>query len=126
MPPSKYLLHVNSSPKSVSNDLWKEWYVQEHLPDLYQAKSCDRATFYEEIGNPLAPNPDHPRKFLALYPTGFEELLKSKEYLDIRKTSTMFAKEGAKSEVIHDNGDFDGRNYYLWQEYDPKGVGESM
>jgi hypothetical protein len=69
MAPAPYLLHVNSAPKQVSNDVWEEWYVKEHLPDLYNAKSCVRATFYEEI--PMAPGQtlDHPRKYLALYQT---------------------------------------------------------
>ena len=110
MAPSTYLLHVNSRPKSVSNSLWVEWYVDEHLPDLVNAKSCDRATFYEEIGSPLNPDPDHPRKYLALYQTEFEELLKSDEYKGIRKTSELFAKEGAKSNLIQDHGDFDARS----------------
>ena len=80
MAPSQYLLHVNSGPTAVSNGLWKEWYIEEHLPDLLNAKSCNRATFYEEIGSPLDAHPSHPRKFLALYQSDFEELLKSDEY----------------------------------------------
>lgn len=125
MSPSPYLLHVNSRPTEVSNALWVEWYVQEHLPDLYHAKSCDRATFYEEVPSALNQTPNHPRKYLALYQTQFEELMKSQEYLDIRKTSTLFAKEGAGSDVIRENGDFDARYYSLLQEYDPNKVGES-
>jgi hypothetical protein len=110
MATSPYLLHVNSRPTVVSNPLWKEWYIKEHLPDLVGAKSCDRATFYEEIPHPLNENPDHPRKFLALYQTGFEELLKSDEYKGIRKTSELFDKESSHSKNIGDNGDFDARS----------------
>jgi hypothetical protein len=36
-------------------------------PDLCNGKTCDRATFYEEIGHPLGPKPDSERKYLALY-----------------------------------------------------------
>ena len=97
MAPAPYLLHVNSRPTVVSDQLWKEWYTDEHLPDLVNAKSAIRATFYEEIGNPLNEHPDHPRKFLALYQTDFEELLKSDEYLGIRKTSELFERESAHS-----------------------------
>ncbi|KAK3723300.1 hypothetical protein LTR37_002023 [Vermiconidia calcicola] len=124
MAPAPFLLHVNSAPTAVSDRLWKEWYVNEHLPDLFEAKSCNRATFYEEIGHPLGPNPDHPRKYLALYQTEFEKLLDSEEYQGIRKNSELFAKEGSKSDKNQDNGDFDARYYKLWQEYDPKGTGE--
>ena len=100
MAPSQYMLHVNSRPTAVSNDLWKEWYKDEHLPDLQGAKVSDRATFYEEIGNPFNPNPDHPRKFLALYQTSLAELLKTSAYQGIRKTSELFSKEGTKSDSI--------------------------
>ena len=109
MAPSPYLLHVNSRPKEVSNPLWVEWYITEHLPDLVGAKSSDRATFYEETGFATNPYPDHPRKFLALYQSQFEELLKSEEYLGIRTTSELFTKEGSKSNKIGDHGDFDAR-----------------
>jgi hypothetical protein len=57
----------------------------------------------------LNQKPDHPRKFLALYQTDFEELLKSDEYQGIRKTSELFEKENAHSKNIGDNGDFDAR-----------------
>lgn len=110
MATSPYLLHVNSRPTTVSNPLWKEWYIKEHLPDLVGAKSSTRATFYEEIPSPLNPNPDHPRKFLALYQTDFEELLKSEEYQGIRTTSELFEKESAHGKNIRENGDFDARS----------------
>ncbi|KAK5163804.1 uncharacterized protein LTR77_010478 [Saxophila tyrrhenica] len=127
MSPPPYLLHVNSRPTQVSNDTWEEWYKVEHLPDLYNAKTCARATFYEEIGHPLAPNPDHPRKYLALYQTEIEELLNSDGYKNgVRRSSDMFEKAGANSAVNQDNGDFDARYYSLWQEYDPKGTGERL
>lgn len=100
MAPSPYLLHVNSRPTSVSNALWKEWYKEEHLPDLQGAKVSDRATFYEEIGDPFNPHPNHPRKFLALYQTSLEESLKSAAYQGIRNTSELFGKEGARSNKI--------------------------
>lgn len=100
MAPSNYLLHVNSRPTAVSNELWKMWYKDEHLPDLQNAKVSDRATFYEEIGNHYNPHPDHPRKFLALYQTSLEELLKSAAYQGIRKTSELFSKEGTRSDKI--------------------------
>lgn len=100
MSPSQYMLHVNFRPTAVSNALWKEGYRGEHLPDLQDAKVSDRATFYEEIGNPLNPNPDHPRKFLALYQTSLAELLKSAAYQGIRKTSEIFGKEGTRSDSI--------------------------
>lgn len=109
MTTSPYLFHVNSCPKVVSDQLWRQWYVEEHLSDLVGAKSCDRATFYEEIPSPLNDKPDHPKKFLALYQTGFEELLKSDEYKGIRTTSELFEKESARSKNIGDNGDFDAR-----------------
>ena len=69
MAPGAYLLHVNSGPTNVPDTTWKEWYVKEHLPDLYNSKTCIRATFYEEIPFAMNPSPVHPRKYLALYQT---------------------------------------------------------
>ena len=117
--------------------------MDEHLPDLVNAKSCSRASFWEETPSVLNQNPDHPRKFLALYQTDFEELLKSDEYQGgVRRTSELFEQENAQSKTNADNGDFDARypsmniscnimliqpRYYkLWQNYDPKGVGETL
>lgn len=126
MSPSSYLLHVNSRPVTVSDDLWKEWYTVEHVPDLVNSATSTRAAFYEEIGHPLGRHPDHPRKWLALYQTDYEECLKTKNYEDgVRHSSELYAKEGAKSDLNRENGEFDARNYSLWQEHDPKGTGES-
>ena len=81
-----------------------------HLPDLVNSKASNRATFYKEVANPFNEKPDHPRKYLALYQTDFEELLKSKEYVDdVRHDSQLFKKEGANSDKNKDNGDFDAR-----------------
>lgn len=123
MPAAPYLLHVNSRPIIVSDKLWKEWYVDEHLPDLVNSGISVRATFYEEIPAPFNPSPTHPRKFLALYQTDFKESLKTENYTALRTTSEMFAKEGGKV-GIQDNGDFDARNYELIQEFDPNRIGE--
>lgn len=100
--------------------------MSEHLPDLVNTGTSSRAAFYEEIGNPLAPIPDHPSKWLALYQTDHKECLKTKKYADgVRHTSELFAKEGSKSNKNRENGEFDARNYELIQEFDPNGIGES-
>ena len=124
MSPSPYLLHVNSSPTAVSNALWKEWYTTEHVPDLVNSKSAIRGAFYEEIGFVMNPKPNNPRKFLALYQTDFEELLKSEEFKTLRTTSELFSKESARSNGIADNGNFDTKYYNLLQNYDPNNIGE--
>ncbi|KAK5098509.1 hypothetical protein LTR70_002722 [Exophiala xenobiotica] len=123
MAPSSYLLHVNSRPTVVSCDLWCEWYRDEHLPDLVNGGVSARATFYEEEDPPVPTGLPNPRKFLALYQTDIEELLKSEKYINGRKTSSLFPKEGGTDSII-ENGDFDARNYELIQEFDPKGTGE--
>ena len=69
MPAAPYLLHVNSRPTQVSDSTWEDWYTTEHIPDLFNAKSCVRDTFYVEIPWSSNPNPDNPRKYLALYQT---------------------------------------------------------
>lgn len=126
MSPSPYLLHVNSRPTAVSNALWKQWYIEEHVPDLVNSGTSTRAAFYEEIGHPLGPNPDHPRKWLALYQTDYQECLKTKNYEDgVRHSSELYAKEESTSDLNRENGEFDARNYELIQEFDPNGVGES-
>ncbi|KIX06604.1 uncharacterized protein Z518_04580 [Rhinocladiella mackenziei CBS 650.93] len=70
----------------------------------------------------LASKEKHPRKYLVLYQTDFEEPLKSSEYLDgVRHTSEMWPHQKENSE----NGDFDARNYKLIQNYDPDGRGDA-
>jgi len=127
MATSSYLLHVNSRPTVVSNDLWTKWYTTEHIPDLVNSKTSTRAAFYQEIGHAFNPDPKDPRPFLALYQTDFEEPLKSSNYSDgVRRDSELFKQQGATSKKNQDNGDFDARNYELIQNFDPNGVDESM
>lgn len=122
MPISPYLLEVTSRPKIVSNQLWQQWYTEEHLPDLVNSKTATRATFYSELS--LDPSGALPstRQHLALYQTDFSEPLNTENYTDLRRTSRLFQKEGG-TENISENGDFDARNYELIQEFDPFGVG---
>ncbi len=75
MGPAPYLLHVTSTPSQVSDETWKEWYVKEHIPDLFNGKACVRATFYEEVSLPSFPNGDQTGKFLALYQTDVRFIL---------------------------------------------------
>ncbi len=86
------------------------------------SKTSTRAAFYRETHDfALATKVPHPRKFLALYQTDFEEPLKSKNYLDgVRHSSGMWPQSKQTSEV----GDFDARNYKLIQEYDPNKTGD--
>lgn len=121
---SPYLLHVNSKPTKVSNDLWSEWYIKEHLPDLVSSKTSNRATFYKELP-PLLGGEPPARNFLALYQTDYEESLKTEHYTNLRTTSELFPKEGGTTN-IQDNGDFNARNYELIQLYDPKKIGNGM
>jgi len=125
MPPLPYLLHVNSRPTVVSSEVWRQWYVTEHLPDLVNSKTATRAAFYEEIAMPAGPESDHPRKFLAIYQTDIEEALLSEQCrTGVHRTSELFKQGGAKSDRNEDNGDFDVRNYRLIQNYDPNGLGD--
>ncbi|KIW12294.1 hypothetical protein PV08_09571 [Exophiala spinifera] len=124
--PSQYLLEVNSRPQpssGVDDKLWIKWYTEEHLPDLVNSHTSTRAAFYQESHDFAgAPKDRHPRSFLALYQTDFEEPLKSKNYLEkVRSSSSMWPAQKPTSEI----GDFDGRNYRLIQEYDPNKIGDS-
>lgn len=124
MAPSPYLLWVNSRATAVDDDLWQKWYIEEHVPDLVNHKASTRASFYKEIKGGVAGTPAaaaHPRNFLALYQTNFEEPLKSDEYLGIRRTTEILPNK-----EFGENGEFNARNYKLIQDYDPENVGESM
>jgi len=121
--PSPFLLWVNSRPLKPDDDTWVRWYTTEHLPDLVSSRASSRAAFWQEVGFPKGKEADSERKYLALYQSEFQEPLKSKEYEGIRKTSDLF-KTGSK--VIHENGEFDARNYGLVQAYDPKKEGEGL
>jgi len=64
----------------------------------------------------------HPRNYLVMYDTEFEEPLKKPEYLNGVRTTNMFPDKKQHFEI----GDFSARNYELIQDYDPdsKGDGE--
>jgi len=63
----------------------------------------------------------NPRKFLAIYPTKFEEALNSQEFsTGVNKESAMFPRQ----KETHHNGDFDARNYKTIEDYNPNNRGE--
>jgi hypothetical protein len=76
---------------------------------------------YEEVTDfPGAPKDTLPRKYVVLYQTKFEELLKTKNFTEgVRHEHELLPKGKTTPEV----GDFVVRNYKLLQEYDPKGKG---
>jgi len=132
MPPSPYLLWVNSRPITVTDEKWVEWYTDEHVPDLVGHGASTRATFYRETFDfPGSSREHHDRQwlsmdqgkqhrlYLAMYQTNFEEPLKSDEYLGIRTTSEIFP-----GKQIMGAGEFNARNYKLIQDYDPDSIGE--
>ncbi|KAJ9622121.1 uncharacterized protein PV06_05805 [Exophiala oligosperma] len=124
--PCQYFLSVNSRPQpssGVDDQLWAKWYKEEHLPDLVNSQATKRAAFYQETHDFAAASKDHhPRPFLALYQTDFEEPLKTKNYLEgVRHSSGMWPGHKPTVEI----GDFDCRNYKLIQEYDPNKIGDS-
>ena len=128
MPPSPYLLHVNSRPTAVDDNLWTKWYTSEHIPDIIESNACARATFYKEI--PAATTLDNtadanPRPFLALYQTKYADLLNTDAHQmpNVRQGSELFEKASGQASSFA-NGEFDGRNYKLIQDFDPNGLGD--
>jgi hypothetical protein len=122
MAPSPYPLWVNSRPINQTTETqWKEWYTQEHIPDLVSHHASTRACLYTETFDFPGARADakNEKKFLALYQSDFAVPLKSKEYIDIRTTSELLP-----SKVIHEAGEFNARNYELIQDFNPKKIGE--
>jgi hypothetical protein len=124
--PSQYLFTVNSRPTGCDEATWEKWYAEEHIPDLVGNKASTRASIYREtsdVPSLYKGNAEQPysRKYLALYQTDFDELLKSEGYNGVRKTSELFPG----SKVINENAEFDARNYKLVDVFDPKGLGDS-
>ena len=132
--PSKYLFAVNSKPTGCDDDTWEKWYSEEHIPDLVSHKASTRAAIYRETYdvpslNTASSEKPYPRKYMVIYQTDHEQVLNTKEYKGIRKTSELFKGKrdsavGDRSDVIMDNGEFDARNYELVDVFDPRSVGE--
>lgn len=123
MPPSRYLLHVNSAPVSVSHNLWKKWYTTEHLPDLVKNGVGETGTFYQEVPNSITGQlPSSDRPFLAIYDTTFASPITTPNFLQCRTTSQLFTEEGAPEE-IGKNINADARVYEFIQDYDPHSHG---
>jgi len=121
--PSPYLLRVNSGPK-ISPDLWQQWYVDEHVPDLvFDGKVSTRAALYRATHNftlgTKSPKADDEKEFLALYQTDHAEVLEQEGYKRLRTTSEMLPGKN-----IGPNATWDIRNYKMIQNYDPKKIGE--
>jgi hypothetical protein len=124
MAPSPHLLWVNSCPTNKTTEAqWKQWYTEEHIPDLVNHHASTRASLYIETHEyPGAPKEaKNEKKFLALYQSDFAEPLKSEEYTGIRTTSEILP-----GKMIHGAGDFNARNYDLIQDYDPNNIGEGL
>lgn len=122
--PSQYLTRVNSRPTNCDNKIWEKWYTEEQIPDVVNHKASTRAAFYREVFDVpdlYAYNKEKsPRKYLAIYQTGFKDMLKSKEYKAIRTKSELLPEKD-----IDKSGEFDVRNYELIQDFDPNGLGDS-
>jgi hypothetical protein len=130
MPTSPYLMHINSRPKLVSDEVWQEWYIKEHLPDLVNHGCAVRATFHTEVlSGPTVidgPSESNPRKYLALYQSDIPECLDTDNYRKgVRKTSELFEKASGIAQDMP-NGEFDGRYYKLYETYDPNKLGDGM
>ena len=130
MPTAPYLMHINSRPKLVSDEVWQEWYIKEHLPDLVNHGCAVRATFHTEVlSGPTVidgPSESNPRKYLALYQSDIPECLDTDNYRKgVRKTSELFEKASGIAQDMP-NGEFDGRYYKLYETYDPNKLGDGM
>lgn len=72
MPPSPYLLWVNSKPTKATEEQWVEWYIEEHVHYLVEHGTSTRATFYcETYDFPSSAKEKHERHFLTMYQTKF-------------------------------------------------------
>jgi len=125
--PSRYLFTVNSRPTGCDEATWEKWYAEEHIPDLVEHKASTRAAIYREtqdVPSLYEYNAEQPysRRYLAIYQTDSEEILKGNEYKEIRNTSDLFPN----SKDIMENGEFDARNYKLVDVFDPRNLGDSM
>ena len=125
--PSKYLFTVNSKPTGCDEATWEKWYAEEHIPHVVGHGASTRAAIYREthdVPSLYAANAENPysRKYMAIYQTDADQLLKSEQYKTLPTTSDLF---NGSSNVIMENGEFDARNYELLDLFDPKNIGDS-
>lgn len=93
------------------------------MPELVSSELFNTAAFYEEFEVPGAGATADQRRYLAIYQTDYRDVMKAESFGKLRLTSDLFKQNGADSDVMMDNGDFEGRYYDLVQVYDPKSVG---
>lgn len=113
-----YLVHVTSSPTTVPATVWAQVHADQHLPDLVNSQTCERAGFYREISGPnfssRRPAQGNPPSFLALYHTVFAEPLTTENYArGVRPASDLFRQAGSADDTIKGNAHLDARNYIL-------------
>lgn len=80
--PSPFALFVYSNPSKVSEDVWKEWYLKEHLRDMVYHKASRTGAFYQSSSHIITsrePPKDRSEdmKFLAIYQTAQAGTLKA-------------------------------------------------
>ncbi|KAJ9615422.1 hypothetical protein H2200_001497 [Cladophialophora chaetospira] len=126
MASSRYLVHVTSSPTTVPVAVWVKVHTEEHLPDLVNSKTCERADLYREISGAFSSRHVEPKSFLALYHTTFQEPLNTSNYTQgVRPTSDLFKQAGSTDNTMRGNGHLDARNYTMVRDYDPSELGVS-
>lgn len=72
--PRPYILEVQSQPIKVSEEIWEQWYTEEHIRDMVYHKVSRTGAFYrsssEVIRSGATPkNGNEGTKFYALYQT---------------------------------------------------------
>ena len=94
--PRPYLLQVHSQPKSVSEDTWTQWYLEEHIRDMVYFKASRTGAFYRATSDVLTylepPNDGNDEKrFFAIYQLDRKGCLDTPEYKDnVRLRSALW------------------------------------
>lgn len=94
--PYPYILQVFSQPSAVSDEIWTQWYLEEHIRDMVYFGVIKTASFYHAIGSPLTCNdpPSHESddtSFLAHFQTEGPKPLSNPNFKEkVRQTTELF------------------------------------
>lgn len=94
--PHPYILQVFSQPTAVSDELWRQWYLEEHIRDMVYFGVVKTACFYHAIGQVFSYNdpPAHQSddtSFLAHFQVDSSKPLSNPNFKEkVRQTTELW------------------------------------
>jgi hypothetical protein len=112
MPPP-YLRQVPSQPTEVSEEVWKHFYLNQHLREMVYYGVAKTSALYKSMSEPMASEDDRPiirKPFLAMYQSNTPDITKTPAF---QKKVRLTYHEWNPGSTVYDVSDFTGHEFLL-------------